>query len=620
MIGFRCAGIVAGSFLVALVTVPTVAWSQEEEERAPTASELRVLLRDRIDDLDLLRVPLANEELPQPRLENGEIDPLYAITEEKRYLGKLLFHDPVRSNNIQPKFGGSTATSQTASCGSCHFGEAGSKAGQVQAVGVGGEGRMEMDAEGHFLLTRRIADGMTDTLPTPMEVKDETGQVVVSGKFDMVDAPGRLAPSVVGFAYNNRLFWDGAAGEPFDPDDPSKPNLNALGLPTGENLAQATTEGHRMAGTQQFALQKNPIYTELFAAAFPAEFARSLETGNPDDLINDNTIQRALATYMRTVVTRDSPWDRFLAGNDAALSLHERLGAWVFAAPVEQGGADCISCHSGPALNKQLGDEEGLLVEENFHNLGLNDHPLQDLARETLADPSHRDGGRAGVIGDATAIFKFKTPTVRQLQGGRRFMHSGELDGLRAVVDYFNEGLPAGTDAAAAASLSAFFTHPRGGDEPGLALSERKLSALEDFLRDGLFDPSFVHYDADSPTDTFDPNASDLTYNEELKALGALDGMLPSGMAVGNDDSVSRSQTVFVRGRVNLGVVIDLSDTVYLLNYLFAGGDQPVPLVAADVNSDDFIDLSDPIYLLQFLFLGGPQPGMPFPTEGQLVR
>ena len=625
MIRSRHSAAVQGSLFLTLLAIPLAAVvphavAQDGVERAPTASELRVLLQERVGELELLRVPGANEDLPQPRLENGEIDARYAITEEKRFLGKLLFHDPVRSNNIQPEFGGSQATSQTASCGSCHVGEASSKAGQVQAVGVGGEGRMEMDPVGDFVMTRRIADGMTDTIPTPIEITDAEGNVVVSGRFDMVDAPGRLAPSVVGFAFNNRLLWDGAAGEPFDESDPSKANENPENLPTGENLAQVTTRAHRMAETQQYALQKNAVYVQLFADAFPDEYATSLATGNPDDLINDHTIQRALAAYMRTVITRQTPWDRFLGGDDAALGLFERLGAWVFAAEVEQGGANCISCHSGPALNKQLGDEAGVLVEENFHNLGLNDHPLQDLAREALGNPDHRDRGRQGVTADLTDAFEFRTPTLRQLRGGRQYMHSGELEGLRAVIAYFSDGVPSGVDAAQAASLSTAFTHPRGGDDPGLALSARQRIALEEFLSNGLFDPSFVHFDPDSPTDTFDPNFGDLTFSEELKALGAVDGMLPSLMAVGSDDGVSRSQTVFVRGRVNAGVVIDLSDAVYLLNYLFAGASAPQPLVAADVNSDDFVDLSDGVFLLQYLFLGGPQPGMPFPTAGQLVR
>jgi hypothetical protein len=53
-----------------------------------------------------------------------------------------------------------------------------------------------------------------------------------------------------------------------------------------------------------------------------------------------------------------------------------------------------IACHSGPNLNKQLGDEEGDLVEENFVNVGIAEHPLQDLARSALGDSGHTDRGR----------------------------------------------------------------------------------------------------------------------------------------------------------------------------------------------------------------------------------
>jgi len=586
---------------------------------AQTADEVRQLLVERVGDLDKLRVPESNNDLPQPRLEDGTLDPRYVITEEKRFLGKLLFHDPVRSNNIDPAFGGDLATGQTASCGSCHHGQAGSKAGQVQSIGVGGEGRLEMDRNGSFVMTRHIADGMVDTIPTPIEVRDDEGNVLVSGRFDQVDAPPRLAPSVVGFAYNNRLLWGGEAGEPFDPDNPAKANSNPDGLPTGENLAQLTARAHRMADTQQFALQQNPIYGKLFAAAFPEEHARFLETGDSSDFINESTVQRAMATFLRTVVTHETPWDEFLAGDNDALTSTELRGAWLFAADVASGGAGCISCHSGPALNKQLGDEDGILVEENFLNLGLGDHPLQELARNALNNPDHHDGGRRDVTARAEDSFQFKTPTLRQVADGRQFMHSGELEGLRAVLDYFNAGAPTSDFAVAAGNVAQEFTNPRGPDVTGLGLSEADLDGLEIFLANGLYDPRFTAYDADSRTDTFDPNSDDLTYSEEFKALGAVDGMLPSQMAVGNDDPVSRDQSLFVRGRVNSDDRVDIADIIFLVNYLFVGGEAPVPMVAADTNHDFAVDLSDGLYLLNFLFQGGPQPPMPFPNPGQLV-
>src|SRR5437762_2793300 len=73
----------------------------EEEARA-----LRGFIDNRVGGLRHLMVPAHNEDLPQPGLPDGSIDPRYRITEAKRSLGKLLFFDPVRAGDVHPEFGG----------------------------------------------------------------------------------------------------------------------------------------------------------------------------------------------------------------------------------------------------------------------------------------------------------------------------------------------------------------------------------------------------------------------------------------------------------------------------------------------------------------------------------
>jgi cytochrome c peroxidase len=121
-----------------------------------------------------------------------------------------------------------------------------------------------------------------------------------------------------------------------------------------------------MLETQKNALQQSPVYIKLFQEAFPQEAANYAASGNLDDLINDDTVIRALATFLRTVVTRNTAWDKFLAGDDKALTQRQLRGALLFVRDVTQGGANCISCHSGPMLNKQLGDEAGRLGRREF--------------------------------------------------------------------------------------------------------------------------------------------------------------------------------------------------------------------------------------------------------------
>jgi hypothetical protein len=65
---------------------------------------------------------------------------------------------------------------------------------------------------------------------------------------------------------------------------------------------------------------------------------------------------------------------------------------------------------------------------------------------------------------------------------------------------------------------------------------------------------------------------------------------------------------LFVRGDANEDGNIDASDLVYLINYLFANGPEPVPFEAGDANKDGEVDITDVIYLMNYLFLGGPPP------------
>jgi cytochrome c peroxidase len=529
---------IGGAILFLAAVIP--AWSATGPTDSEGADGLRSLIRSRVGSLASLQVPARNEDLPQPRLPDGSLDPRYRITEAKRSLGKLLFFDPVRTSNIRPEFGGVMSTSQTASCGSCHLAAAAGKAGTQINLSVGGEGFGYTTPDGRFVPRRRIQPGLVDLVPTPLEVLDSTGQVVMSGRFDAVDSCPRLAPTLIGFAFNNRLLLGGAAGEPYDPANTSKANKNPDNLPAGENLPQIAFMAHRMAETQAETLQGLPAYVWLFEQAFPDEAAKFHASGSADDLINGDTLQRAVAAFARTVITRNTPWDRFLAGDNAALTARQMTGARLFFTAAADGGAGCVSCHSGPALNKALGDEAGTGVESNFHNMGIGDHPLQELARKALGDPNHHDIGRGEVTGNVADNFKFKTPTLRQVKDGRQYTHSGQFDSVRAVVEYLNAGVPADPIATAAGNVDPLFTNPRGPDHVGLGLTADQVDALVDFVENGVYDPGFVQYDPTSPTDSFEPNARDLTFPAELHAMGVADGLMPSGKNIGSNDGLSR--------------------------------------------------------------------------------
>jgi Di-haem cytochrome c peroxidase len=595
-------------------------------------TQLRRFIDQQVGGIDKLKVPATNAAIPVPRLPDGTVPYRYQTTEAKRYLGKLLFHDPIRTARIdintgQPKdlpagtdFGGTfgasdpriqrifptgsysgtviqnivDATKQTGSCGSCHIGEAAGKAGQQININVGGEGRGYTDENGNFFPRRRPqsidaklrtvpifpGDVLVDALPTLTDIWSNNGTLMVTtpayyyhlsnpndptqtltatGRLDQIDSVARLSMAMIGFAFNNRLLFGGFAGEP----QSTPGSLNPFSDPAQENLTLLLLDAHRMLNFQSAALLKIPAFVKLFRDAFPQEAA--MADAPPRDLtrlVNDQTEFRAQATFLRTVVTRNTPFDKFLAGDNGALTPSQRRGAQLFFTPAANGagGAGCFSCHSGPMLNKQPNDPDvtgiGAFVEENFFNIGIGDHPIQALnalARGHL-DPTKlgvdgfpyhaEDNGRQEITHDPNDAFKFRALTLRQLKGGRNFFHNASFTQVRDVVDYFNAGVPQDPTAGAAPTLSARFTNPRGLGYPrGLGLSEQQVDDLTDFLENALYDPAFVHFDPHSSTDTFQPNERDLTYSKyhpELAALGAKDGFMPSGLAIDENDPLAR--------------------------------------------------------------------------------
>ena len=578
------------------------------------AAQLRQYIGAQVGGLHKLMVPADDASIPVP------FDPArpkrYETTPAKRFLGKMLFHDPVRTarvniNTAQPldfpagtAFGGTLtagatanaiadATRQTGSCGSCHIGESGGgKAGQQLNFNTGGEGRGYTDENGNFFPRRRPqsilaqfrpapifpGDVLVDALPTLTDIVkfgDSNSLDVVttpatffhipaptfssrSGRLDQLDSVGRMSPSMVGFAFNNRLLLGGFAGEP----QATPGSANPFSDPAQENLTLLLLDAHRMLGFQSAELQKFPAYVQLFRDAFADEARAADAKGDLNELINDVTVLRATSTFLRTVVTRNTPFDRFLAGDNRAMTNAQERGAKLFFTPAADGagGAGCSGCHSGPMLNKQHNDPDvagiGKFVEENFINVGIGDHPVQSLnalARGRLdrnklgqdGFPYHaEDTGRQEITHNPNDAFKFRSLTLRQLKDGRNFFHSGAFTKVRDVVEYFNAGVPQDPTAGAAATLSKRFTQPRGNGYPrGLGLSSRQVDDLTDFLENALYDPAIVTFDPKSSTDTLQPNVRDFAHLKERTGLGEPgvgEGPMPSRLAIDDNDKLSR--------------------------------------------------------------------------------
>ena len=176
-------------------------------------TQLRRFIDQQVGGIDKLTVPPDDASIPVPP-EDPARPGRYQTTEAKRYLGKLLFHDPVRTARVNistgvpvdlpegTAFGGTVkasepniqrivdATRQTGSCGSCHIGEAATKAGERINFSVGGEGRGYTDEDRNFFPRRRArsiltkvraapifaGDALVDALPTLSDVVSVDGQ------------------------------------------------------------------------------------------------------------------------------------------------------------------------------------------------------------------------------------------------------------------------------------------------------------------------------------------------------------------------------------------------------------------------------------------------------------
>ena len=116
-------------------------------------------------------------------------------------------------------------------------------------------------------------------------------------------------------------------------------------------------------------------------------------------------LSRALASYVRSIMTGDSPYDRFIAGDRTALTDQQQIGLQIF-----RGKGNCTRCHVGPTF-----------TDESLHNTGVAWHDGR------LAD----EGGGEGT---------FKTPTLREVARTAPHMHDGSLDTLQQVVEFYDRG------------------------------------------------------------------------------------------------------------------------------------------------------------------------------------
>lgn len=194
----------------------------------------------------------------------------------------------------------------------------------------------------------------------------------------------RNVPTLVNRAWGASFFWDGRARTLEEQALAPILNPGELGSSTEAVLALVRAAGYR----------------PQFRAAF-----------NRDPEMRD--VAAALASYVRTIVSGNSPYDRFVAGENRALEERARRGFDLF-----RTRGRCTGCHAGP-----------LLSDEQFHNTGV-----------AWRSGTLNDEGRYRVTRVRTERGAFRTPTLRDVARTAPYMHDGSLPTLEAVVEFYDRG------------------------------------------------------------------------------------------------------------------------------------------------------------------------------------
>ncbi len=201
----------------------------------------------------------------------------------------------------------------------------------------------------------------------------------------------RSAPTVINRAYSTLQFWDGRAA-----------SLEEQAIGPLANPVEMTNEKDPKVAHAKVVekLKRIKGYVRRFKRAF----------GDPE--ITIERVGQAIATFERLVLSGNSPYDRYKAGDHSALTEAQKRGLQLF-----EGKAGCVQCHSGPNL-----------TNEQFVNIGIGmDKPNPDLGRYVVTK-KEEDKGR------------FKVPTLREIANTFPYMHDGSLETLEEVVEYMNKG------------------------------------------------------------------------------------------------------------------------------------------------------------------------------------
>jgi cytochrome c peroxidase len=354
------------------------------------------------------------------------------VTEAKRVLGKILFWEEQLSSD------------DTVACGTCHipaYGgtdprrgiHPGKDPGTIDNV-LGSPGIVAMDHDGR-----------------PVDDPVFGREVQVTGRFSQPNFGGLWADEV---------FWDGRAGSRLIDPVSGETAIESGGALENQVLI-ALSSSVEMASKnrpwEELAAKLRSASPLALATEWPADVSRAIAVHRDypslfrgafgDATITPIRIAFAIATYERTVVADQTPWDRYVAGDESAMTAREIAGWQDFQT------SHCTACHVPP-----------LFTSNEFLNIGLR--------------RAEYDEGRMAVTGVDEDAGEFKVPSLRNVSLRSRFMHTGQFDTLSAAVGFYRNTIPfAERDAIPGIGVYSF------------NLSTISETNITEFLANALTDP-----------------------------------------------------------------------------------------------------------------------------------
>ena len=369
-------------------------------------------------------------------------------TEEKRVLGKILFWDEQLSSD------------NTVSCGTCHIPSAG---GSDPRDGV------NPSFDGIFGTPDDVA-GSQGVMLT-----DQNDEYLRSVLFEMLPqvTPRRSMTNLISM-YAGNLFWDGRAeGNFVDPETGQTVAVSSAGLEIqalapilneiemshqGRDWSTVTT---KIAGARPLALASDIPQDMLHAIAANGSYPELFELAFGDPAITATRIAFAIATYQRTLVPNQSPWDQWVDGVPGAMTPQQLEGFQLFRATT------CNDCHVAPLFSTMAFTVNGVR-------------------------PVEEDRGRADFSGTNVERGAFRMASLRNLGNRDRFMHTGGLTTMDDVFDFY----------AHRNGQGPFFDNLDFRLRTPIVLTPVTQSKVEHFIMTALTDPRTINetFPFDRPT------------------------------------------------------------------------------------------------------------------------